>query len=143
MTLMYSNIGHVLCAMCCVSIIDSSQTSTLCPFCRNPYTRDGVRVIRIESSNSSNTPLEDSVIESSSSTPSGLPAGLGSTGPYPTHGANCDFCGEQIRGSRYVSRHSTVNPYKSDFVLFVRNVHNVQTLIHVPGASRMSPSTFS
>lgn len=42
--------GHVLCASCCTSIVEktSSRLSPACPFCREPFTRDSLRIIRMD-----------------------------------------------------------------------------------------------
>jgi len=51
--------GHLLCLNCCNNIINktSSRLSPVCPFCREPFTSDGVRLIRIDFSTSTwNTP---------------------------------------------------------------------------------------
>ncbi|EJD07786.1 uncharacterized protein FOMMEDRAFT_25065 [Fomitiporia mediterranea MF3/22] len=47
--------GHVLCAVCAESIIEktSPRLTPTCPFCRESFARDGVRVIRIDFSGSS------------------------------------------------------------------------------------------
>ncbi|OCB86990.1 hypothetical protein A7U60_g5962 [Sanghuangporus baumii] len=47
--------GHVLCATCAETIIEktSPRLAPLCPFCREGFSRDGVRVIRIDFSGSS------------------------------------------------------------------------------------------
>ncbi|KIY44315.1 hypothetical protein FISHEDRAFT_77518 [Fistulina hepatica ATCC 64428] len=46
--------GHILCERCCSHIIDTtpSRLSPLCPFCREPFTRDGIRLIRMDFSTS-------------------------------------------------------------------------------------------
>ena len=43
-------LGHILCLGCCEKIISktSPHQSPVCPFCRESYTRDAVRVIRID-----------------------------------------------------------------------------------------------
>jgi len=51
--------GHLLCLNCCNNIVNktSSRLSPVCPFCREPFTNDGVRLIRIDFSTSAwNTP---------------------------------------------------------------------------------------
>lgn len=47
--------GHVLCASCCSTIVEKtpSRLSPVCPFCRESFTNDSVRVIRIEFNSSS------------------------------------------------------------------------------------------
>jgi hypothetical protein len=42
--------GHILCAPCCNTIIEktSSRLTPVCPFCREQFTRDAIRLIRIE-----------------------------------------------------------------------------------------------
>lgn len=47
--------GHVLCEACVSSIVSmsSSKPQPVCPFCRVPFTLDGVRIIRIDFSQSS------------------------------------------------------------------------------------------
>ncbi|THU93934.1 hypothetical protein K435DRAFT_967069 [Dendrothele bispora CBS 962.96] len=51
--------GHVLCASCCNTIVEktSPRLSPACPFCREQFTTDNVRVIRTDFSSSGwNTP---------------------------------------------------------------------------------------
>ncbi|KAE9399631.1 hypothetical protein BT96DRAFT_975797 [Gymnopus androsaceus JB14] len=51
--------GHVLCASCCNNIVEktSSRHSPVCPFCREHFTLDSVRLIRTDFSSSGwNTP---------------------------------------------------------------------------------------
>lgn len=42
--------GHVLCASCCTNIVEktSSRLSPVCPFCREAFTPDSVRLIRMD-----------------------------------------------------------------------------------------------
>ena len=42
--------GHVLCSSCCNTIVEktSPRLSPVCPFCREPFTSDSVRLIRID-----------------------------------------------------------------------------------------------
>ncbi|KAF9002578.1 hypothetical protein BDQ17DRAFT_1390761 [Cyathus striatus] len=42
--------GHVLCASCCTKILEktSSRLTPGCPFCRVPFTSDGIRIIRTD-----------------------------------------------------------------------------------------------
>ncbi|KAJ4474267.1 hypothetical protein J3R30DRAFT_652637 [Lentinula aciculospora] len=51
--------GHILCASCCNSIVEktSPRLSPVCPFCREQFTIDAVRLIRTDFSSSGwNTP---------------------------------------------------------------------------------------
>jgi len=43
-------IGHVLCANCCATIVEktSPRVSPACPFCREPFTSDSTRLIRMD-----------------------------------------------------------------------------------------------
>jgi hypothetical protein len=129
--------GHVLCASCCVGIIDSTETSTLCPFCRNPYTRDGVRVIRIESEAS----LGDSSGEGSSRledyTPSDnttLSAGQRSQLTRAFHQAKCDFCTSAILGERFVRLATRL--IKS--LMFL--IHMDRSVLSAPTLTRVHPA---
>lgn len=52
-------LGHILCLNCCNNIVNktSSRLTPVCPFCRENFTNDGVRLIRIDFSTSAwNTP---------------------------------------------------------------------------------------
>lgn len=42
--------GHVMCASCCTTIVEktSSRLSPVCPFCRESFTPDSVRLIRMD-----------------------------------------------------------------------------------------------
>ncbi|KAF8884404.1 hypothetical protein CPB84DRAFT_1816953 [Gymnopilus junonius] len=42
--------GHVLCASCCTTIVEktSPRLSPVCPFCREPFTHDSARLIRMD-----------------------------------------------------------------------------------------------
>lgn len=46
--------GHVLCVNCCNKIIDKtpSRLSPSCPFCRETFTSDSIRLIRVDLSGS-------------------------------------------------------------------------------------------
>lgn len=46
--------GHVLCASCCTTIVEktSPRLSPVCPFCREHFSSDDVRLIRIDFSSS-------------------------------------------------------------------------------------------
>lgn len=45
-----SSTGHVLCASCCTTIVEktSPRLSPACPFCRESFTADAVRLIRMD-----------------------------------------------------------------------------------------------
>ena len=53
-------LGHVLCLGCCEKIISktSPRLSPACPFCRETFTRENVRVIRIDFSTSGHAALK-------------------------------------------------------------------------------------
>jgi len=55
LTRLTRKLGHVLCSSCCHKIIEEAlpRLQPACPFCRDHFTRDDVRLIRIESSASS------------------------------------------------------------------------------------------
>ncbi len=42
--------GHVLCASCCTNIVEktSPRLSPVCPFCREQFTNDSLRLIRMD-----------------------------------------------------------------------------------------------
>ncbi|KAF9527170.1 hypothetical protein CPB83DRAFT_895412 [Crepidotus variabilis] len=42
--------GHVLCASCCTNIVEktSPRLNPACPFCREPFTQDSLRIIRMD-----------------------------------------------------------------------------------------------
>ena len=44
------SIGHVLCSNCCLTIVEktSPRSSPACPFCREPFTSDDCRLIRMD-----------------------------------------------------------------------------------------------
>jgi hypothetical protein len=46
----FSSVGHVLCANCCLTIVEktSPRSSPVCPFCREPFTSDSSRLIRMD-----------------------------------------------------------------------------------------------
>jgi hypothetical protein len=46
--------GHILCAPCCLTIVEktSSRLVPVCPFCREEFTYDSVRVVRLDFSHS-------------------------------------------------------------------------------------------
>ena len=46
----FFSIGHVLCANCCLTIVEktSPRSSPACPFCREPFTSDSSRLIRMD-----------------------------------------------------------------------------------------------
>lgn len=43
-------VGHVLCASCCTNIVEktSPRLSPVCPFCREQFTNDSLRLIRMD-----------------------------------------------------------------------------------------------
>ncbi|EPQ51333.1 hypothetical protein GLOTRDRAFT_112488 [Gloeophyllum trabeum ATCC 11539] len=47
--------GHVLCGPCCNAIVEktSPRLSPVCPFCREQFTRDSIRLIRVDFASSS------------------------------------------------------------------------------------------
>ena len=46
----FFSIGHVLCSNCCLTIVEktSPRSSPACPFCREPFTSDSARLIRMD-----------------------------------------------------------------------------------------------
>ena len=46
--------GHILCASCCLTIVEktSSRLLPVCPFCREQFTYDSVRLVRLDFSHS-------------------------------------------------------------------------------------------
>ena len=46
----FFSLGHVLCANCCLTIVEktSPRSSPVCPFCREPFTSDSTRLIRMD-----------------------------------------------------------------------------------------------
>jgi hypothetical protein len=46
--------GHILCAPCCLTIVEktSSRLLPVCPFCREQFTYDSVRLVRLDFSHS-------------------------------------------------------------------------------------------
>ena len=60
-------IGHVLCGNCCTTIVEktSPRSSPVCPFCREPFTSDSARLIRMDFTTSGwSTPRRLPAIES-------------------------------------------------------------------------------
>ena len=47
---LYIFAGHVLCASCCTNIVEktSPRLSPVCPFCREQFTNDSLRLIRMD-----------------------------------------------------------------------------------------------
>ncbi|KAF8632653.1 hypothetical protein AX17_004786 [Amanita inopinata Kibby_2008] len=61
--------GHVLCATCCSTIVEKtpSRLASVCPFCREQFTSDAVRLIRLDYSFSGrSTPRRLPVLEATS-----------------------------------------------------------------------------
>ena len=61
------SIGHVLCDNCCLTIVEktSPRASPVCPFCREPFTSDTTRLIRMDFTSSGwSTPRRFPVMES-------------------------------------------------------------------------------
>jgi len=59
--------GHVLCSNCCLTIVEktSPRSSPACPFCREPFTSDSTRLIRMDFTTSGwNTPRRFPAMES-------------------------------------------------------------------------------
>ena len=44
------HIGHVLCLNCCKNILEktSARSTPCCPFCREVFTSEGIRVVRVD-----------------------------------------------------------------------------------------------
>ncbi|KAI0057169.1 hypothetical protein BV25DRAFT_1787256, partial [Artomyces pyxidatus] len=40
--------GHLLCLSCCNKIIEKARAAPVCPFCRDTFTRESIRLIRID-----------------------------------------------------------------------------------------------
>ena len=60
-------IGHVLCANCCDTIVEktSPRASPVCPFCREPFTKESSRLIRMDFTTSGwSTPRRFPVMDS-------------------------------------------------------------------------------
>lgn len=92
--------GHILCAKCCNGVIDSNQIVSLCPFCRSPYARDGVRVVRadiMERRSEGRKPSFNMVpIEP-------MPRPMAQLPEPQKHPATCDDCRQMLVGDRFVS----------------------------------------
>ena len=58
-------LGHVLCLGCCEKIISktSPRLSPTCPFCRDPFIRENVRVIRIDFNTSGHAALKRATLD--------------------------------------------------------------------------------
>jgi hypothetical protein len=114
--------GHVLCAKCCNGVIESPQISSLCPFCRTPYTRDGVRVVRVDIPDSQSDGRRHSPTSNSASTSSLFRQAAQLPEPRK-HPATCDSCRQIIVGDRYVG----------DLTLGEQvGAHRTQKCIHCP-----------
>ncbi|TDL20315.1 hypothetical protein BD410DRAFT_805110 [Rickenella mellea] len=57
--------GHVLCNHCSETICEkaSPRQPSLCPFCREPFTADSIRVIRVDCSSRASTPRPNLALE--------------------------------------------------------------------------------
>jgi hypothetical protein len=82
-----------------VNILDSDTTATLCPYCRNPFTREGVRVVRIDVAH--DAPPASTQREPATGPPL-YTVELPSLAKKESHDAWCNACRAMIVGFRFV-----------------------------------------